>query len=333
MIAEVLAVDVGNSKTDLALVAADGSVLAAVRGPTASHQRVGMAEAVEVIARLVGIAAGPEAIVAGGPVARILACCAAGVDLPSDERAFGRALRARGLGATALVLNDTLAVLRSGSERRWGVAIVCGSGVNCAGRAPDGRTYRIPALGAISGDWGGGQAVGEAGLAAAVRARDGRGPRTSLETTVPAAFGLRRPIDVTLALYGGRLDEERLGELAPAVFGDASAGDPVARAIVDRLADELATMATAAIRRLRLARTDADVVLGGGIFLTDDAGFHERLVTGVLRVAPHARIRRLDAPPVVGAALLGLDSVEVAERAAVEAKVRRGLTQEAFRGG
>ena len=41
--AAILAVDVGNRKTDLALVAADGSVLAAARGATASHQAVGLA--------------------------------------------------------------------------------------------------------------------------------------------------------------------------------------------------------------------------------------------------------------------------------------------------
>ena len=40
--AAVLAVDVGNAKTDLALVAADGALIAAVRGPIASHQAVGL---------------------------------------------------------------------------------------------------------------------------------------------------------------------------------------------------------------------------------------------------------------------------------------------------
>src|SRR4051812_28775005 len=37
----LLAVDGGNSKTDVALLRADGTVLAAVRGPTVSHQAVG----------------------------------------------------------------------------------------------------------------------------------------------------------------------------------------------------------------------------------------------------------------------------------------------------
>lgn len=47
--AAVLAVDGGNSKTDLALVAADGSLVAAVRGPGSSHQRLGLDGAVAAL--------------------------------------------------------------------------------------------------------------------------------------------------------------------------------------------------------------------------------------------------------------------------------------------
>jgi hypothetical protein len=206
------------------------------------------------------------------------------------------------------------------------VALICGSGVNCVGRSPDGRTYRLPALGWISGDRGGGSDVGQQGLGAAVRARDGRGPRTVLERVVPAAFGLRRPIDVTVALYDGRLSEARIGELSPVVFDAASGGDAVAREIVDGLADELATMATAAIRRLGLARGDPEVVLGGGVFRTNDTEFYGRLGRGIARVAPRATLRRLDAPPVLGSALIGFDLLGVADRVAVEATLRRSLT-------
>ena len=38
----ILAVDGGNSKTDAALCTSDGELLAAVRGPTTSHQAVGL---------------------------------------------------------------------------------------------------------------------------------------------------------------------------------------------------------------------------------------------------------------------------------------------------
>ena len=47
------------------------------------------------------------------------------------------------------------------------------------------------------------------------------------------------------------MSDRRLEELAPLVFEVASEGDVVARAIVDRLADELGAMAIAIARQLR----------------------------------------------------------------------------------
>ena len=303
----VLAADVGNSKTDVVLLQSDGTVLTAVRGPTASHQRVGFDAGVDV---LLGLASSARATAGIGaapiPVVDIAVVCAAGADFPDEERKLARLFERRGLASRVVVRNDTHAALRAGTDAGWGVAVVCGAGINCVGRAPDGREARFPALGEISGDWGGGQALGSAALWAAVRARDGRGPRTLLEDLVPARFGMRRPIDVTVAIYRGRLLEERLGDLAPDVFA-AAATDAVARAIVDRLADEVVTMATATIRRVHLVRRKPAVVLAGGVFRADDELFHRRIGDGVEAGAPGARVIALDAPPVLGAALLALD--------------------------
>ncbi|MEA2606007.1 MAG: hypothetical protein QOI00_764, partial [Chloroflexota bacterium] len=54
----VLAVDGGNSKADVALVAADGALLGAVRGPTISHQATTLDEAVRRLRGLVAAAGG-----------------------------------------------------------------------------------------------------------------------------------------------------------------------------------------------------------------------------------------------------------------------------------
>ena len=50
------------------------------------------------------------------------------------------------------------------------------------------------------------------------------------------------------------------------------------------------------------------MVLGGGIFDTTDTAFHDRVAAGIQAVAPRAALVRLDAPPVLGAALIGLDA-------------------------
>ncbi len=142
---------------------------------------------------------------------------------------------------------------------------------------------------------------------------------------MPAFFGMRRPIDVTYAIEYGRLPETALYGLSPTVFSTAHEGDAVAQAILDRLADELATMAGAIIRRLHLTRRDPVVVLAGGVFRARDEAFEARIAAGVHAVAPAATVRRLDAPPVLGAALLGLDRLPgrpASERAAAERRLR-----------
>jgi N-acetylglucosamine kinase-like BadF-type ATPase len=222
--------------------------------------------------------------------------------------------------------NDTFAVLRAGTDRNYGVGIVCGFGTNCSGVAPNGRMYRLPAIGPVSGDWGGASQLGVEALFFAIRAGDGRGRRTSLQRSVPAHFGMRSARKVMEALYVGTLEDDRLAELAPQVFLEAADGDAVAREIVGRQADEIATMATAAIRKLGMRDLDLDVVLGGGVFRNGWAPFFERIDAGVHAVAPHASIVRLNAPPVVGASMLGLDLLGSTRAAHVRA--RAGLTHE-----
>jgi N-acetylglucosamine kinase-like BadF-type ATPase len=321
----VLAVDGGNSKTDVALVAEDGRLLAAVRGPTSSHQAVDVERGMERLASLVA-EAHAQAGAAVGDRADVGVYCLAGADTPADVRLLTSRLAEHRFAETDLLRNDTFAALRAGTDRGWGVVVICGQGVNAAGIAPDGRTARLDALGPISGDWGGGTDVGWQGLAAAVRARDGRGPRTALERSVPAYFGLASPHALTMAMYDGRVEAVRIAELSPVVFAAAMDGDAAARAIIDRLADEVVAMARAMIRRLHLTRRDPEIVLGGGVFRTTDAVFRARIEAGVQAVAPRARLVRTQAPPVAGAALLGLDSLDGRiAGAAVGATVRSAL--------
>jgi N-acetylglucosamine kinase-like BadF-type ATPase len=327
----ILAVDGGNSKTDAALVAADGEVLAAVRGPGASHQGLGVAGAMEALEALIAAACGAAGLDPDErPIARIGVWCLAGLDLPADDAIMEPEITGRGWSRDTVLRNDTFAVLRAGTERTWGVGVVVGAGMNCAGVAPGGAQARFPALGPLSGDWGGGRLLGVAAVGAALRAEDGRGPATSLRRLVPEHFGLPSVLAVVEAIYLQRIDEGRVLELPPLVFAAAAAGDRAAAELVGRQADEVVIMATAAIRRLGLTDRDPDVVLGGGIFHGEDSAFLERIRAGITAVAPAARLRRLAAPPVVGAALLGLDQLGAPPEAA--ARLRASLTHQRLTG-
>ena len=320
MTAAVLAVDGGNSKTDVALVARDGRLLSFVRGPTTSHQVVDLRAGIKRLTGLVEDAASRAGLdPATRPVAEVGVHAIAGADYATDVRTLETSLAGAGLTRDVIVVNDTIGALWAGSSAGWGIALICGEGINGAAVAPDGRTVRFDGVGDISGDWGGGHSVGMAGLAAAVRAADGRGPKTSLERLVPAHFGFKRPPALTRALYDKRIPERRTSELSPVVFAAAGDGDVVARSIIDRMADELAVMAAALARRTRMTRLDVEIVLAGGVFRATDQPFYARLDEAVRAVVPKARFVRLEAPPVAGPALEGLDRIgargpEVRER-------------------
>jgi N-acetylglucosamine kinase-like BadF-type ATPase len=232
----------------------------------------------------------------------------AGADLPEERSTLQARLEGLGWSGRVVVDNDTLALLRSGTDRGWGIAVVCGAGINGFGLAPDGREVRFLSLGPISGDWGGGSHVGLAAVGAAVRSADGRGPRTILESAVPAHFGLPDAFEVARAFHLEVLPIERLGELAPVVFA-AYADDPVAASIVGRMADEVTGFATAAARRLDLTEADPDVVLGGRLLRSATPNVIETITRGVHEVAPKARIGVAASEPIIGAALLGLDDL------------------------
>lgn len=167
----LLAVDGGNSKTDVAVLDRDGTLLARRRGPGFSPHVLGVAGsvlAVEELARstlsAIGLGLDPAAVAH-------TAAYLAGVDLARERREMLAAVTARGWSRSAVVDNDTFAVLRLGSPDGDGVAVVCGAGINCVGvsgsqvvRFP--RWARSPATGAVACNW------------ARRSCRPPRGPRT-----------------------------------------------------------------------------------------------------------------------------------------------------------
>jgi N-acetylglucosamine kinase-like BadF-type ATPase len=326
----VLAIDGGNSKTDVVLVDQDGSVLATARGGGSSpqnssieHMLAQLSSLVEQVCTDAGVRLG------GGPVALQLAAYLAGADLPVEEEQLKVALTGTGWAKQTIVSNDTFALLRAGSPSGWGVAVVCGAGINCVGIAPDGTVTRFPALGVLSGDWGGGSGLGEQALWSAIRGEDGRGPATMLQAGIADYFGRATVAEVSAAIHLGAEDGARLVDLVPVLFDCADRGDAVAIALVERMAEEIVLMGTVALGRLGLQHTKATVVLGGGVLTARNARLLDAVSLGFATAAPAAVLRLVDVPPIVGAALLGLDALGLAGPA--EARLRAQFSAPAAR--
>ncbi len=328
----MLAFDGGSTKTDAVLVSRAGAVLGRARVGPSNHQLVGLEGTVEALTN--AVAAVLEDANLGGPRRPLCPAgvyCLAGIDLPVDEEKLAPAIDALGWTEHAILRNDTFAISRAGTTKSWGIGVVCGTGMNCAAVGPDGRTVRFPALAELSGDFApGGAWLGLRALGLALRDGDGRGERTSLSERVPAHLGETSAESVLTGIYTGSIPYGRLFELARVLLDAAAEGDAVARQAADTLADEVTAFVRAAVVRLDLQDEAVAVVLGGGVFDTTDTTFHDRVASGVRAAAPKAVLVRLDAPPVLGAALIGLDALGAPESA--RARARQALISDSDAG-
>jgi hypothetical protein len=89
----------------------------------------------------------------------------------------------------------------------------------------------------------------------------------------------------------------------------------VATELVHRQAEEVVAMAVVAMRRLELLDEPTAVILGGGVLTAGHPLLVETVVRLLAAAAPKALERVVDVPPVVGAALLGLDHTNAAPTA------------------
>ncbi|MGC9666836.1 N-acetylglucosamine kinase [Planosporangium sp. 12N6] len=319
-----LAVDGGNSKTDVVLGTVTGTVLAFARGPGSSPHSLGVPGAMRLLDSLVADARAAADLPAGTRVDQV-SVYLAGADLPVEVQRLHAAVDTMGWARSCVVDNDTFALMRAGTASPDAVAVVCGAGINCVGRTTDGRSARFLSLGEISGDWGGGQHLAELALWYAARGEDGRGRPTALSAAVARHFGRPTVESVSEGLHLGEIPVDRVGELSPVLFAVAAAGDAVAGEVVGRQVEEVLALHRVAAGRLGLRDAPHAVVLGGGVLRARHPQLHEPVLAGVRAYAPRAEVTVVTAPPVVGAALLALDALGAGPGAepALRAALRR----------
>ncbi|MEU6857606.1 BadF/BadG/BcrA/BcrD ATPase family protein [Glycomyces sp. NPDC046736] len=303
-----IAIDGGNSKTDVVAATTDGELAAFVRAGTSSPHRLGYRESIDFLGKLIETARAEAGWGSGTPLARVDALIA-GADLPVEVERLTADARSRDWAEGAQVDNDTLAVLRAGTDDRNAVAVICGAGMNGVGRNEEGEWFRIPALGPTTGDWGGGEDLGDAVLYAASRAEDGRGPATALVDAVLDHYGTETVAEASIGLHFGDFERDTVHGLVPYLFAAAEAGDACADAVVERQADEVAAMIRAAANRLGMAERPFTVVGGGGILRAAPQALQRRLDVRLARTYPAVRYTTLDRPPVLGAAWTALDAL------------------------
>src|SRR5574339_927931 len=109
-------------------------------------------------------------------------------------------------------------------------------------------------------------------------------------------------------MSGYTMYEYQVGaEAARLVFRVASEGDQIARDLICWAGCELGEIANAVIRQLEFENLAFDVVMTGSMF-EGGAMLIEPMRETIHKLAAKARLVRLRVPPVIGAAILGLEA-------------------------
>jgi N-acetylmuramic acid 6-phosphate etherase len=172
------------------------------------------------------------------PVDEVIVGAPGALAAPDAARALGDALLASLRAERVAVTSDAVIAHAGALNGEPGVVLVVGTGVVALAIGADGALRTADGWGPWLGDEGGGAWIGAAGLRAALRAHDGRGPSTTLLDAARARFGA--PQSWPAQLTGAAA----LASFAPDVL--AAQGDAAALAIVSAAAEALAATARAA---------------------------------------------------------------------------------------
>ncbi|HEY7283118.1 MAG TPA: BadF/BadG/BcrA/BcrD ATPase family protein [Actinomycetota bacterium] len=248
----------------------------------------------------------------------------AGVDFAIDEERLGGLPEAMGVDGPTWIMNDAFAALRAGTTNSYGVVVAAGTGSVVAGQNMRGEQARTLGLGPTFGDSGSASEVSEGGVTAVAMAFLGRGPDTALTEMMCAAAGAASVEDFLEGTARGRLDA---AVYAPVVASAAQAGDAVALGVLRAAGESLGHAAGHVIRRLGMEGSSFEVVLAGGLWRAGAPVLREAFEEVVRTQAAGAEPVLLDAPPVIGSALLALELSGATPDGAVRGRLAEAARQ------
>ncbi len=239
----------------------------------------------------------------------------AGADLPQDYDMLEREIYTPLFGDIPRVFrNDSMAGLRGGTRKPYGIAIAVGTDCVCAGRNRRGDEARAAGFGPDFGNECSGTLIGRDGLKAVWRAREGIIPPTLLTERFLARSGFNDVDEFFVACYRGGFDIDSLEPMATIVFDAAADGDDAACDILESGGRYLARLVNAVAHRLDMTRDEFEVVMAGSVFKGSSPVLMDALRLGVHRECPWAVPVMPIFEPVVGALLMGMElDVEISD--------------------
>jgi len=298
-----LGVDGGASKTAALVTDETGRPLGRGLAGGSNHLRVGIIEATRNIER----AATAAVVQAGVAISNIeyAYCGIAGADHPAHHDRVVDALRIFFPRGNFIIDTDARVALTGAIGFGAGIVIIAGTGSVAFGRNESGEEARAGGWGPTLGDEGSGYAISREGLAAIVRAFDGRGEPTRMTELLCQEHGMCEPADLPKFVYAATTHADDIARYLRVVIDAASSGDDVAKAILLHAGRELGDCVLAVARRLHLTEVPFAVANVGGAFHSGEL-LLEPMRTTIHAGAPQAVIQLPERTPVEGAAMMAL---------------------------
>src|SRR4030042_5635560 len=191
------------------------------------------------------------------------------------------------LAKSSIVVNDTVAALRSATVDKNAIVLISGTGSNCWGRNEKGEEAKAGGLDYILSDEGSGYAIGLSILKSVVGAQDGRGPKTVLVDLLFKKLNIKSLDNLNNLVYKKPWNKTDIAKIAPLAGKAVLLKDDVAKKIIFKAACDLSLMIKAVARRLNLQDKKYIIVTAGSVFKIQKI-LCECLEKDILKFSPKA---------------------------------------------
>ena len=259
----IVGIDGGGTKTVACLITDTGDVLARAVGESTNYRKDQESQLLSRILQLVQTLMAQAGIYQPRPDA--LSVCLSGLGQESSKQRVRMLLGDAFLSNWLVVDSDARAALQGAFAGEPGIILVAGTGSIAFARSARGEFMRCGGWGYLLGDEGSGFDIGRNGVAAALKALDGRGKPTRLKEKFESVFEVQQIDHAVPKIYAEWAQRGAMAKLAPVVFEAAEEGDAVARDILQRAAEALAELVAALYRRMQ-PEGETKLALMGNIF-------------------------------------------------------------------
>jgi N-acetylglucosamine kinase-like BadF-type ATPase len=304
----VLGIHGGTTKTDAVLVTMDGTLVAEESTGSLDLFRFGISQAAEVVLRLAEkwckkASCDPSSLYG-------LAIGTSRAERASEQNELQNQLlelsRRHGFQLTSVIVEtDVRIALEAAFASGPGVVLILNTGSIACAKGEDGKIYQAGGGGRALGDEGSTFRLSCDALNAALRAHDGRGPRTPLLGYALEHFAVPSIDDLINKVYRQEVD---VASFFPRLLKAEEERDHVAHGILFRGASELADLVRVLTMKVQPKRKLPVSLLGE--FLESENVYSEMVKGKILSSLPQVVVQKPKFPLPFGAVILVLRPFE-----------------------